>query len=134
MEQNLQKSPLTMLEKCVAAAYIFLLPFMQCPLLRAVLGPAAAYVSNGMALLALGVLVWCIASRGVPKMQNSLLKKAAVTSVALTVLSLATSLVLYPVLGELNGENTLRASLPNDVYVMLFVVVFAYNTRSEERR
>lgn len=130
MEQNLQKSPLAMLEKCVAAAYIFLLPFMQCPLLRAVLGPAAAYVSNGMALLALGVLVWCIASRGVPKMQNSLLKKAAVTSIALTVLSLATSLVLYPVLGELNGENTLRASLPNDVYVLLFVVVFAYNTHA----
>lgn len=126
MEQK--RNTLEKLQYAVAAVYVFALPFMLFPPVQTVLGAAAGYASNPLLLMMVGILLWLAMGRArLPVQKNPLLKKLVIFSVAMVALSLATSLALYTVLGPLNGENTLRASLPNDFYMLLSIVMFGYN-------
>lgn len=127
MEQKLQTTKWETAQKIIAGLYVLFLPVMMFPPLERALGPVGRYVQLPLLCMGLGLLLWLAAGRRPRLEKNSLLRKAIVLCVGVTVLSLIVSLALYRPLGPLNGENTLRASLPNDFYALLTIVIFAYN-------
>ena len=119
------------LQKFVFKLYLFMLPFMMLfPIFIPVRDffSSAASIQNNFFVLIIGLILLFMTNKGVllfPK--NSLVVSGIKLCVILNVISFITSVILFIPFGELNGENTLKASFPNIIYMFLTATTFYYN-------
>lgn len=111
--------------------YLFILPFT-------ILFPffipfrdffsTAALISNNFFILIIGIFLFLFVNKGkIFLVRNSLVFNGIKLCVILNVISFITSVILFIPFGELNGENTLRASFPSIIYMFLTAITFYYN-------
>ncbi len=110
--------------------YLFSLPLMLLPGLthiRDIFSPNAS-IENGFFIVMLGVPLLFLAHRGkIPYFKNALYIKGIKLCLFLAIISFFTSLILYVPFGTLHGENTLKASFPSIVYLLLTAITFYFN-------
>jgi len=110
--------------------YLFSLPLMLLPGLtqiRDVFSPAAS-IENGFFIVMFGVpLLFLIHKGKIPYFKNALYIKGIKLCLFLAIISFFTSLVLYVPFGPLHGENTLKASFPSIIYLLLTAITFYFN-------
>jgi len=130
------RSVLMDIQRGLYKIYIFLLPFLLLPGLSTIKNSISqsATIENDLFILFIGVAIYVISNHGViPFERDYLYADAVKTCLSLVLLSLATSLVLYPFLGKLNGENTITATIPNDIYMIVTALAFYYNAQMFRR-
>ena len=120
------------MKKLLTASYvlfIILLPFQLFPFLSSfkLFFSRNASINNCFFVLMIGLLLLIIQMRGVIRFRGSLTVVALRLPILLVLLSLFTSTVLLPVLGELYGKNALSASFSKSVYYLLIALTFYYN-------
>ena len=119
------------IQRLIFEIYIFLLPFMiLVPFFiwfRNIFSPVAA-IQNNFFILIIGLVLFLLYNKGkIPFPKNSLVVSGIKLCIVLNIISFIISLVLYIPFGELHGENTLKASFPNIIYMFLTATTFYYN-------
>ncbi len=118
------------IQSLIFKIYILMLPWMLFPFLVPIknLFSASASISNNFFILIIGLIFLVLFNKGkLPFPKKSLVISGIKLCVFLNIISFFTSLVLYVPFGELNGENTLKASFPSIIYMFLTAIVFYYN-------
>ena len=113
----------------ICECYLILMPFQLLPLFRPFrnLFSRVAAIDNCMFIMLIGLLLIVVYTRGTLYFRNSLMRKAVILALELIGVSLVTSLLLYPILGTLYGENSITASLSTNIYYLLLAVTFFFN-------
>lgn len=106
--------------------YIFLLPFELCAFLSVLKGGTAATLENDLFIVLIGFSLMFLNGK-IYVEKNSILFDSVKLLIVLMALSTITSILLYYPFGTLHGENTLTASLPSSIYLILSGIVFYYN-------
>lgn len=118
------------IQSLIFKIYILMLPWMLFPFLVPIknLFSASASISNNFFILIMGLIFLVLFNKGkLPFPKKSLVVSGIKLCVFLNIISFFTSLILYVPFGELNGENTLKASYPSIIYMFLTAIVFYYN-------
>ena len=119
------RKSLSFLSILYIALLIFqLLPFFQS--IRNAFSESAAF-QNSFFVMLIGLFLVVIFQRGVLDFHNSVLRRAVALCLSLIGLSFLTSVVLFPVFGELHGENTVSGSLSKNLYYLLIAITFYFN-------
>jgi hypothetical protein len=111
--------------------YIYLLPISLLPIFRVIrdyFSPSAS-IQNSFFIMILGLLVLLLKKRSSFVIRNSFMIKTLLFIIFLSISTFFMSLLLYPKLGVLYGENTFTATLSSYFYLFLIIIVFYYNSK-----
>lgn len=120
------------LQKINFKIYIFILPFLLLPGLNEIknmFSPSAS-IENDFFLLVIGIILLMMINHGnIYYEYESLYVRGMKVCFQLVVISLITSFVFFIPFGTLYGENTITASIPNDIYMIITATTFYYNAQ-----
>ena len=120
------------LQKINFKIYIFILPFLLLPGLTEIknMFSSSASIENDFFLLVIGIILLLIINHGnIYYEYESLYVRGMKVCFQLVAISLITSLLFFIPFGTLYGENTITASIPNDIYMIITAATFYYNAQ-----
>ena len=120
------------IQKSIFKIYIFLLPFLLLPGLANIKSMISdsATVQNDLFILLIGITIFILVKRGKIIFEKKYLYTDIISvCFKLVILSTVTSLLLFFPFGTVNGENTITASIPNNIYMIITAMAFYYNAQ-----